>query len=63
MAEIIRGDNTKGIKSIGELALRISRFDSYRLFTLYEDVIEKKVMNVSGNQKYYLVFRSPKKEM
>ena len=63
MAEIITGDKTKGIKSVGELALRISRFDSYRLFTLYENVKEKKVMNVSGNQKYYLVFRSPKKEI
>lgn len=63
MAEIITGDTTKGIKGIGELALRISKFDSYRLFTLYENVSEKKVMDVSGNQKYYLVFRSPKKEI
>ena len=63
MADIITGDRTKGIKNIGELALRISRFDSYRLFTLYENVNEGKVMNVSGNQKYYLVFRSPNKEI
>ena len=63
MANIISGDTTKGIKGVGELALRISRFDSYRLFTLYENVKERKVMNVSGNQKYYLVFRSPKKEI
>ena len=63
MAELITGDVTKGIKRTGELALRISRFDSYRLFTLYENVGEKKVMNVTGNQKYYLVFRSPKKEI
>lgn len=63
MAEIITGDTTKGIKGIGELALRISRFDSYRLFTLYENVNEKKVMDVSGDQKHYLVFRSPKKEI
>jgi hypothetical protein len=63
MAEIITGDRTKGIKSVGELALRISKFDSYRLFTLYENVREKKVMNVSGEQKYYLVFKSPKKEI
>jgi hypothetical protein len=63
MGEIVTGDNTKGIKGVGELALRISRFDSYRLFTLYENVKERKVMNVSGNQKYYLVFKSPKKEI
>ena len=63
MAEIITGDTTKGIKGIGELALRISEFDSYRLFTLYENVKERKVMDVSGNQKYYLVFKSPKKEI
>lgn len=63
MANVITGDKTKGIKSVGELALRISRYDSYRLFTLYEDVKERKVMNVSGDQKYYLVFRSPKKEI
>lgn len=63
MANIISGDNTKVIKGVGELALRISRFDSYRLFTLYENISERKVLNVSGNQKYYLVFRSPKKEI
>ena len=63
MVEVIKGDNTKGIKSVGELALRISKFDSYRLFTLYENVREKKLMDVSGNQKYYLVFKSPKKEI
>lgn len=63
MAELITGDNTKGIKSIGELALRISKFDSYRLFTLYENVRERKVMDVSGDQRYYLVFKSPKKEI
>lgn len=63
MVEVIKGDNTKGIKSVGELALRISRFDSYRLFTLYENVREKKLMDTSGKQKYYLVFKSPKKEI
>jgi hypothetical protein len=63
MAEVITGDTSKGIKSVGELALRISKFDSYRLFTLYENVKERKLMNVSGNQKYYLVFRSPQKEI
>lgn len=63
MAELITGDKTKGIKSVGELALRISKFDSYRLFTLYENVKERKVMDLSGDQKYYLVFKSPKKEI
>jgi hypothetical protein len=63
MAEIITGDTTKGIKGVGELALRISKFDSYRLFTLYENVKERKLMDVSGGQRYYLVFRSPKKEI
>ena len=63
MAEVIKGDTTKGIKSVGELALRISRFDSYRLFTLYENAREGKLMDVSGDQKHYLVFRSPKKEI
>lgn len=63
MAEIISGDVTKGIKNVGELALRISRYDSYRLFTLYENVRDRKVMDVSGNQKYYLVFRSPNEEI
>lgn len=63
MANLITGDNTKDIKSVGELALRISKFDSYRLFTLYENVRERKVMDVSGEQKYYLVFKSPKKEI
>ena len=63
MAELITGDINKGIKNIGELALRISRFDSYRLFTLYENAKERKPMDVSGEQKYYLVFRSLKKEI
>ena len=63
MANLITGDTTKGIKGVGELALRISKFDSYRLFTLYENVRGRKVMDVSGDQKYYLVFRSPKKEI
>ena len=63
MAEIITGDTTKGIKGVGELVLRISKFDSYRLFTLYENVKERKLMDVSGEQKYYLVFKSPKKEI
>ena len=63
MAELITGDRTKGIKNVGELALRISRFDGYRLFTLYENVKDGKIMNISGNQKYYLVFRSPNKEI
>lgn len=63
MAEVITGDTNKGIKSVGELSLRISKFDSYRLFTLYENVNERKVMDVSGDQRYYLVFKSPKKEI
>lgn len=63
MAELITGNTSKDIKGVGELALRISRFDSYRLFTLYENVRERRVMNVSGNQKYYLVFRFPNKEI
>jgi hypothetical protein len=63
MAEIITGDVSKGIKSVGELALKISNFDSYHLFTLYENITTKKLMDVSGNQKYYLVFRSPRKEI
>ena len=63
MAELITGDRTKSIKSVGELALRISMFDSYRLFTLYENVRDGKVMDVSGNQKYYLVFKSTNKEI
>ena len=65
MAEIITGDKTKSIKGVGELSLRISAFDSYRLFTLYENVNKdsQKVMDVSGNQKYYLVFKSPNKEI
>lgn len=63
MAELIRGDSSKGIKNVGELALRISKFDSYRLFTLYENTIEKKVMDLSGGAKYYLVFKSTKKEI
>lgn len=62
-SKLVRGDVTKGIKSVGELSLRISRFDSYRLFTLYENANERKVMNISGNQKYYLVFKSPLKEI
>lgn len=63
MAELISGDSSKGIKNVGELALRISKFDSYRLFTLYENTIEKKVMDLSGDARYYLVFKSPKKEI
>lgn len=62
-SNLVTGDKTKSIKSVGELALRISRFDSYRLFTLYENVRERKLMDVSGDQKYYLVFKSPKKEI
>ena len=65
MAEynLVTGDTSKPIKGIGELALRISKFDCYRLFTLYEDVKNRKVMDVSGDQRYYLVFRSPRKEI
>lgn len=60
---LVTGDTSKPIKGIGELALRISRFDCYRLFTLYEDVKNRKVMDVSGDQRYYLVFRSLRKEI
>ena len=63
MAEIVTGDKNKSIRGVGELVLRISRFDSYRLFTLYENANKRKVMNISGNHKYYLIFRSPKKEI
>ena len=63
MANIITGDINKGIRRTGELSLRISKYDSYRLFTLYENVGERKLMNVSGSQKYYLVFKSPKNEI
>ena len=63
MAEVITGDRSKSIKSVGELALRISKFDSYRLFTLYENVTERKVMDLTGDQRYYLVFKSPRKEI
>ena len=63
MAEVITGDKSKSIKSVGELALRISKFDSYRLFTLYENVTERKVMDLTGDQRYYLVFKSPRKEI
>ena len=62
-SNVVTGDSSKSIKSVGELALRISKFDSYRLFTLYEDIRSRKLMDVSGDQRYYLVFKSPKKEI
>lgn len=62
-SNVVTGDSSKSIKSVGELALRISKFDSYRLFTLYEDIRTRKLMDVSGDQRYYLVFKSPKKEI
>ena len=62
-SNVVTGDSSKSIKSVGELALRISKFDSYRLFTLYEDIKTRKLMDVSGDQRYYLVFKSPKKEI
>lgn len=62
-SNVVTGDSSKSIKSVGELALRISKFDSYRLFTLYEDIRSRKLMDVSGDQRYYLVFKSPNKEI
>lgn len=64
--EVVSGRNGS-IKNAGELALRISMYDSYRLFTLYEynSEGEREIMDLTGDseQKFYLVFKSAKKEI
>lgn len=49
----------------GDICLNINPFDNYRLFTIYDDWRndDRKPLNLSGDQKMYLVFKSRRKEI
>lgn len=61
----INGNKSNIIYSRGDVALKINPYDNYRLFTLYDDWAssDRKPLDLSNNQKLYLIFKSGKKEI
>ncbi len=65
MAVSIKGNISNVIYGKGDVCLHISPFDNFRMFTLYEDwrSSDRTPLDLSNNQKVYLVFKSNKKEI
>jgi len=65
MAISVKGNTSSVVHGKGDLCLKINPFDNFRLFTLYEDWRndDRKPLDLSGNQKLYLVFKSKNKEI
>ena len=65
MAVSIKGNVSNVGYGKGDVCLKINPFDSYRLFTLYEDWRgdDRVPIDLSNNQKLYLVFKSNNKEI
>lgn len=65
MAVSIKGNVNSTIYGKGDVCLKISPFDIFRMFTLYEDwrSDDRKPIDLSNGQKLYLVFKSKKKEI
>ena len=65
MAVSVKGNISSVIYGKGDVCLHISPFDNFRMFTLYEDwrTDDRKPIDLSNDQKIYLVFKSNKKEI
>lgn len=65
MAVTIQGNVSNVIYGKGDICLKLSPFDNFRMFTLYEDwrSDDRKPIDLSNGQKVYLVFKSKKKEI
>lgn len=65
MAVTIKGNISSVVYGKGDVCLKISPFDCFRMFTLYEDwrSDDRKPIDLSNGQKLYLVFKSKKKEI
>lgn len=65
MAVSIKGNVSNVIYGKGDVCLQLSPFDNFRMFTLYEDwrSDDRKPIDLSNDQKVYLVFKSNKKEI
>ena len=65
MAVSVKGNTSSVVYGKGDVCLKINPFDNFRLFTLYEDWRndDRKPLDLSGNQKLYLVFKSKNKEI
>jgi len=65
MAVTIKGNTSNVIYGKGDICLKLNPFDNYRLFTLYDDwrSEDRRPIDLSNNQKIYLVFKSKKKEI
>lgn len=61
----ITGKESNVIYAKGDVCLRISPFDNYRLFTLYADWMndDRKPLDLTNSQTLYIVFKSKKKEI
>lgn len=65
MAVSVKGNISNVVYGKGDVCLKLNPFDNYRMFTLYEDwrSDDRKPIDLSNNQKVYLVFKSKKKEI
>ena len=65
MAVPVSGNISNVIYAKGDTCLKISPFDNYRMFTLYQDWTsdDRKPLNLSGGDKLFLVFKGKNKEI
>lgn len=65
MAITVKGTISDTIYGKGDICLKLTPFDNYRMFTLYEDwrTDDRQPIDLSNGQKIYLVFKSGKKEI
>lgn len=65
MAVTIQGNVSNVIYGKGDICLKLTPFDNFRLFTLYEDwrSDDRKPLDLSNGQKIYLVFKTKNKEI
>ena len=65
MAVTIQGNINSVVYGKGDICLKLTPFDNFRMFTLYEDwrSDDRKPIDLSNGQKIYLVFKSKKKEI
>lgn len=65
MALNIIGNSSENVYTKGDVCLQLTPFDNYRMFTLYTDWrdVDRQPLDLTGNQKIYLVFKSKSKEI
>lgn len=65
MALNIIGNSSENVYAKGDVCLQLTPFDNYRMFTLYTDWrnVDRQPLDLTGNQKIYLVFKSKSKEI